>query len=61
MLNKPFDTRMDVPKGEGRKWDGELTCADWVAHITNNSLDKMRFVHNLDSAVSEGHEPPQQS
>lgn len=52
---------MDVPKGEGRKWDGELTCADWVAHITNNSLDKMRFVHNLDSAVSEGHEPPQQS
>lgn len=49
-LNKPFDTRMDVPKGEDRKWPHELTCADWIASA-RPGLDKMRFAHNLDSAV----------
>lgn len=55
VLEKPHDTRMDVPLREGgcRKWPSEFTCSDWLdSGVVELEGDKKRFVHNLDSATS---------
>ena len=52
VMNKPHDTRMDIPKHGARKWDGEITCSDWLDRVRPNQFEKKRFAHNLDSATS---------
>lgn len=57
VMEKPPDTRMDVPAREGeggeRKWPTEYTCSDWLdSGVVDPPLEKKRFAHNLDSGTS---------
>ncbi|CAE8623898.1 unnamed protein product [Polarella glacialis] len=49
-VHKPFDMRIDLPKGEERRWPEELTVADWFAQ--QYPAEKVRFCHQLDHATS---------
>ena len=55
-LNKPFDVRLDTPRGwPGKvrftpKFDGDASCEDFLAHRFPN--EHVRFCHQLDNATS---------
>lgn len=53
VLNKNFDIRVDIPKGEEPKWVGEPTVADWLAErYTDISRESPKFVNQLDYGTS---------
>merc|ERR1712054_506965 len=52
VLDKPFDIRMNVQKGETKRFPEEYTCEDWLKETLFPPLDKIRFAHNLDLATS---------
>ncbi|CAL1136002.1 unnamed protein product [Cladocopium goreaui] len=49
-VNKPYDMRIDLPKDGSRRWEEELTVADWFQ--TRFPGQKVRFCHQLDHATS---------
>lgn len=49
-VNKPFDMRIDLPKGKPRHWPGERNVADWF--IARYPDAPVRFCHQLDFATS---------
>ena len=55
-LNKPFDVRLDTPRGwPGKvrftpKFDGDASCEDFLASRFPN--EQIRFCHQLDNATS---------
>eukprot|EP00928_Gymnodinium_smaydae_P026279 TRINITY_DN20691_c0_g1_i1.p1 TRINITY_DN20691_c0_g1~~TRINITY_DN20691_c0_g1_i1.p1 ORF type:complete len:408 (+),score=99.73 TRINITY_DN20691_c0_g1_i1:48-1226(+) len=49
-VNKPYDMRIDLPKGEEHRWPRERTLADWFADAYPGQ--RVRFCHQLDHATS---------
>jgi len=49
-VHKPFDMRIDLPKGEGHRWLGERTVADWFQE--QHPEARVRFCNQLDHATS---------
>lgn len=53
VINKNFDIRVDIPKGEERKWIGEPTVVDWLAdRYADVSRTSPKFVNQLDYGTS---------
>jgi len=50
-VHKPFDMRIDLPKGEKHRWPGERTVADWFEEHHPPEA-RVRFCNQLDHATS---------